>query len=129
VWHPIDLPEGYHTASRGQARRRTHRFRRGLPPAFAFPRAGAGRGGGRQSDQHRVAELGEWGVADVVGNRVVALFAGEVGLVDQPAQRVGDLDGPHRVGVDLRGALKISQQMAAQSWWSSVPSRRRSATR
>ena len=39
-------------------------------------------------------------------------FAGEVGLVDQLAQRVGDLGGPHRVGVDLRGVGKIAQQVS-----------------
>ena len=32
VWHPLDLLKGYHPAARGRARRRTDRFRRGLPP-------------------------------------------------------------------------------------------------
>jgi hypothetical protein len=36
------------------------------------------------------------------------LVAGEVGLVDQATQRVGDLGGPYRVGVDLRGVVKIT---------------------
>ena len=43
----------------------------------------------------------------------MAGFAGEVGLVDQPTQRIGDLDGPHRIGIDLGGVGKITQQMLA----------------
>ncbi|MGH3565350.1 MAG: hypothetical protein ACRDRH_04845 [Pseudonocardia sp.] len=66
-------------------------------------RPGAVGGGVGQPDEHAVTELGEQLVAGVGGDRGQGLCAGEVGLVDQPAQRVGDLDGPDRVGVD-RGA-------------------------
>ena len=41
-------------------------------------------------------------------SRMSAAIAGEVGLVDQLTQRVGDLGGPHRVGVDLGGVVKIT---------------------
>jgi hypothetical protein len=40
---------------------------------------------------------------------VVVGVAGEVGVVDQLAQRPGDLGGPVLVGVDLGGTLKITQ--------------------
>jgi hypothetical protein len=36
------------------------------------------------------------------------LLAGGVGGVDQATQRFGDLAGPVRVRVDLRGILKIT---------------------
>ena len=34
VWHPIDLPEGYHTPVRGQSRQCARQFHRGLPPSW-----------------------------------------------------------------------------------------------
>jgi hypothetical protein len=48
---------------------------------------------------------------DGVGDGVVSGVAGEVGLVDQVAQGVGDLGGPVRVGVGLSGAGEITQEM------------------
>ena len=65
-------------------------------------------GGVGQSDQHPVAEPGDQRVADVGGDRWVAGLAGEVRVVDQLAQRPGDLAGPDRVGVDLGGVVKIA---------------------
>ncbi len=32
VWHPVDLPKGYHAAPRGRVPRGCRRLRRGLPP-------------------------------------------------------------------------------------------------
>jgi len=82
-------------------------------PGLAFPGAGAVGAGVGQPDQHPVAEPVDQPGADVVGVRVEAGVAGEVGFVDQPAQRVGDLGRPGGVGVDLGGAVEIPQQMLA----------------
>ena len=68
-------------------------------------------GGVGQSDRSSVAQPAQQLFADVDGDRVVALFAGLVGVVDQLAQRVGDLDRPDGVGVDLRGVGEITQQV------------------
>ena len=68
-------------------------------------------GGVGQSDRSSVAQPAQQRVADVDADRVVALYAGLVGFVDQGAERVGDLDRPHLVGVDLRGVVEIAQQM------------------
>ena len=59
---------------------------------------GAGVG---ESGHHPVAEPGDQRVPNVGCDGVAVLVAGEVGLVDQPAQGVGDLGRPCRVGVDL----------------------------
>jgi hypothetical protein len=56
-----------------------------------------------------VAEPADQLVADTGADGVVALGAGLVGLVDQVAQRVGDLGGPHGVGVGLGGAGEFAQ--------------------
>jgi hypothetical protein len=56
-----------------------------------------------------VAKPGQQRRLDVLGDRVVAVVAGEVGVVDQAAQRVGALGRPDRVGVDLRGAVEITE--------------------
>jgi hypothetical protein len=61
-------------------------------------------GGLGQPDKHTVFELfdervGDGGVTGVDGG--VAGVTGKVGLVDQPAQRPGDLGRPLGVGVDL----------------------------
>jgi len=68
-------------------------------------------GGGRQSDQHAVAIPGDQLVLGSCRDRLEPLVAGEVGLVDQAAQRLGDLGRPVRVGVDLGGTIKITQEM------------------
>jgi hypothetical protein len=47
----------------------------------------------------------------VGGYRLITGVAGEVGLVDQPAQRVLDLGGPVRVGVGLGGVFQITQDV------------------
>src|SRR5664279_3040184 len=52
-------------------------------------------------------------VGDGAGDAAGALLAGEVGLVDQGAERVGDLGRPRCVGVDLGGAVEVSEQMRA----------------
>ena len=70
-------------------------------------------GGVGQSDLHAVAELLDQLVFDVLLDRVPAGLAGEVGFVDQAAQRVGDLRGPGRVGIDLGGIIKITTQVSA----------------
>ncbi|MCA1674832.1 MAG: hypothetical protein LC799_22445, partial [Actinobacteria bacterium] len=75
----------------------------------ALTRAGAGGGGGREPDAHAVAEPGDQLVLDRGRDRVEALLAGEVGLVDQFAQRVGDLGWPVFLGVDLGGSVKIPE--------------------
>jgi hypothetical protein len=64
-----------------------------------------------QSDQHAVAEPVEQRGGDIVGDRVAAVVTGLVRFVDQPAQRLGDLDRPHRVGVDVGGIVEVTQQM------------------
>ena len=78
-------------------------------PSFAFTGTGAVAGGVGQSSQYPVTEPGDQRVADVGGDRDVAGRAGEVGVVDQFAQRPGDLARPDRVRVDLGGAVKITQ--------------------
>jgi len=40
------------------------------------------------------------------------LLAGEVGLMDQPAQHLGDLGWPVCLGIDLTGPGKITEQMS-----------------
>jgi hypothetical protein len=67
-------------------------------------------GGVRQSDQDAVAQPVQQLVADLARDGGQALFAGEVRVVDQLAQRCGDLDRPRQVGVDLRGVVKISSR-------------------
>jgi hypothetical protein len=69
-------------------------------------------GGVGQPDRSSVAQPAQRLLADVDGDRVVALVAGLVGVVDQLAQRVGDLDRPDGVGVDLRGVGEVTQQVA-----------------
>ena len=58
-----------------------------------------------------MAEQRDQPVADVGGYRLVAGGAGEVGLVDQLAQRVLDLGRPVRVGVGLGGVFQITQDV------------------
>ena len=62
-----------------------------------------------QSGPYAVEEPADQRVADLGGDLVVAGVAGEVGVVDQPAQRAGDLARPVLVGVDLGGVVKITQ--------------------
>ena len=78
-------------------------------PSFAFTGTGAVAGGVGQSSQYPVTEPGDQRVADVGGDRDVAARAGEVGVVDQFAQRPGDLARPDRVRLDLGGVVKITQ--------------------
>ena len=79
-------------------------YQSGLAPA----RAGACVEGVGEPDQHAVAEPADQLVASDGVDLVPVGAAGEVGLVDQLAQRVGDLDGPDGVGVDLGGVVKIT---------------------
>ncbi len=67
------------------------------------------RGGVGQPDQHTLTEPVDQLVLDARIDRVVTGLAGEVGLVDQATEGVRDLPGPDRVGVDLTGAVKITQ--------------------
>ena len=84
-------------------------FQQGAGLGFAGPVAVAG--GVGQPGQHAVPQgLEEFG-AQVGVDLVGADVAGEVRLVDQPAQGVGDLAGPHGVGVGLAGAGQVSQQV------------------
>ena len=107
------------STSAGRSRRTSSSSR-----ALRSPRAGAAREGVGQPDQHADVGPGDQLVADLGGDRGQALVAGEVGVVNQPAQRVGDLDRPHRVGVDLRGVVQVSQQMrGAQSCTITDPDR------
>ena len=78
---------------------------------FAFAGSVAVAGGVGQPDQHSGSEpLGQGGF-DLGVDPVAAGVAGEVGFVDQLAQRVGDLGGPVRVGVDLTRAVEVAQQV------------------
>lgn len=54
-------------------------------PGLALPGKAAAAGGRRQSDQHTVAEQFVQRVGEVGGDGVQALFAGQVGVVDQGA--------------------------------------------
>jgi hypothetical protein len=66
-------------------------------------------GGVGQLDLHPVGEQFDQLVVDAGLDGVAAGVASEIGLVDQAAQRVGDLVGPVRVGVELSGTGKITQ--------------------
>ena len=79
---------------------------------LALAGAGAVAGGVGQPDRSSVAQPAQQPLADVGGDRDVAARAGEVGVVDQFAQRPGDLRGPDRVGIDLGGIVKITQQVS-----------------
>ena len=68
---------------------------------LAFTGAVAVAGGVGQPDLHTVGEFLDQRVADRGVDAVTAGLTGQVGVVDQPAQRVGDLGRPHRVGVHL----------------------------
>jgi hypothetical protein len=78
---------------------------------LAFAGAGALAEGVGQRDQHAVAEPADQLVADGEVDLVEPGVAGQVGLVDQLAQRPGDLRGPDGVWVDLGGVVKIAQKM------------------
>jgi hypothetical protein len=80
-------------------------------PGLAFAGTGAVVAGVGQPGAHAVAEPADQGVADLGVDRVETGVAGEVGVVDQFAQRPGDLGRPERVGVDLGGVVKITQQV------------------
>ena len=64
-----------------------------------------------QPGPHAVTEPVQQRVPHLVGDRGGAVVTGEVGLVDQPAQGVGDLGGPDRVGIDLGRIVKITKQV------------------
>jgi hypothetical protein len=66
-------------------------------------------GGGFQSVEDSVLEQSDQLVFDLLIDRVVAGVAGQVGLVDQAPERVGDLGGPGGVGVDLARAVDITK--------------------
>jgi hypothetical protein len=76
-------------------------------PGLAFTWTRAVRCGVGQPDEHAGAEPCDQLVADGTVDCVKVLVAGQVGVVDQLAQRLGDLGRPVRVGVDLGGTLKI----------------------
>jgi hypothetical protein len=76
---------------------------------FALSGAGAVGGGVGQSDAHPVPEPVDQRVADGVVEWVATLVAGQVGLVDQLAQRIGELGRPGCAGVDLGGTSKIPE--------------------
>ena len=64
-----------------------------------------------QPGAHAMAEPVDQCVADLGVDRVETGRPGEVGVVDQFAQRPRDLGRPDRVGVDLGGVVKITQQV------------------
>ena len=76
---------------------------------FAFSGAGAVGGGVGQPDAYPVPEPVDQRGADGVIECVATLVAGQVGLVDQLAQRLGDLGRPGCVGIDLGGTSKIPE--------------------
>jgi hypothetical protein len=78
-------------------------------PGLALTGAVAVAGGGRQSDQHTIPELFDQLVLGVVLDRLLAPLASEVGLMDQPAQRLGDLGWPVRLGIGLSGTGEITE--------------------
>ena len=67
----------------------------------------------RQADADAVAEQRRCSAVVSSGDGGQALVAGEVGLVDEAAQLVGDLAGPDRVRVGLGGVFKVAQQVLA----------------
>jgi hypothetical protein len=67
-------------------------------PGLALTGAVAVAGGVGEPDHHTVLESLDQRVGHGAFNRVAALVTGEVGLMDQPAQRLGDLDRPVCVG-------------------------------
>jgi hypothetical protein len=77
-------------------------------PGFAFAGLGTAVAGGLQPDQHTVTEPLEQVVFDRGVDHVVAGVAGQVRLVDQTPQRVGDLGGPVLVGIHLAGTGEIA---------------------
>jgi hypothetical protein len=55
--------------------------------------------------------VGPQRVADRGVDAVAAGLAGQVGVVDQRAQRVGDLGRPHRAGIHLGRVVEIATQV------------------
>lgn len=63
------------------------------------------------SDLHPVGELLDQLVAVGVVEGAAACVAGQVSLVDQAAQRVGDLGGPVRLGIGLGSGFELTKQV------------------
>jgi hypothetical protein len=86
---------------------------------LALAGADAGLVGVAQADQHTLTEQVD---QLVPGSRVDAGLAGgsgEVGLVDQAAQRIRDLGGPDRVGVHLPAPARSRSRCWQHNWCSS----------
>jgi hypothetical protein len=107
-WHPQVLCEAQHV---GLAVAQDFQEQAGL--AFTGTVAVAGAVG--QPDLHPVLERLDQRVADGGLDGALPGVAGAVGLVDQAAQRVGDLGRPVRVGVGLGRAGEIAGEDAGRS--------------